>query len=52
MTVSLAQDGMGLGAMWGEEKAHEPLAEAGFDHVDVKRLSHDIQNCYYIVRHR
>ena len=30
MTVSLAQGGEGLGACWGEEKARELLAEAGF----------------------
>lgn len=48
MTVSLAQDGAGLGAMWGEEKAREMLREAGFDNVEVKRLPHDFQNSYYI----
>ncbi len=50
MTVSLAYDGEGLGAMWGEEKALEMLAEAGFAKVEVKHLSHDIQNQYYICR--
>ncbi len=30
MTVSLAQGGEGLGAMWGEQKARELLGEAGF----------------------
>ena len=50
MTVSLAQGGMGLGAMWGEEKALEMLREAGFGRVEVKRLPHDFQNCYYVVR--
>jgi 2-polyprenyl-3-methyl-5-hydroxy-6-metoxy-1,4-benzoquinol methylase len=49
MTVSLAYGGMGLGAMWGQEKALEMLAEAGFKRVDIKRLSHDFQNDYYIV---
>ena len=48
MTVSLALGGEGLGAAWGEEKALELLAEAGFDKVDVKQLSHDIINNYYI----
>lgn len=38
MTVSLAQDGAGLGAMWGEEKAREMLQEAGFAKVRVERL--------------
>ena len=50
MTVSLALDGEGLGAAWGEEKALQLLAEAGFNKVEVKRLSHDIMNNYYISR--
>ena len=49
MTVSLAQDGEGLGAMWGEEKAKEMLAEAGFTKVEVKQLPHDIFNNYFII---
>ncbi|MCK5571630.1 MAG: class I SAM-dependent methyltransferase, partial [Bacteroidetes bacterium] len=49
MSVSLAQNGAGLGAMWGEEKALEMLKEAGFSRVEVKKLSHDFQNNYYIV---
>jgi 2-polyprenyl-3-methyl-5-hydroxy-6-metoxy-1,4-benzoquinol methylase len=49
MSVSLAQDGMGLGAMWGEEKARDMLQQAGFSRVEVKQLSHDFQNSYYIV---
>jgi 2-polyprenyl-3-methyl-5-hydroxy-6-metoxy-1,4-benzoquinol methylase len=48
MTVSLAQGGEGLGAMWGEEKAKEMLEEAGFAHVEVEQLPHDFQNYYYI----
>lgn len=50
MTVSLAQGGEGLGAMWGREKAGELLAAAGFENVDVKRLAHDPQNDYYVIR--
>lgn len=50
MTVSLAYNGEGLGAMWGREKALEMLAEAGFTRVEVKELAHDIQNHYYINR--
>ncbi len=49
-TVSLAQDGAGLGTMWGEELAREMLAEAGFGSVEVKQLPHDFANSYYIVR--
>jgi ubiquinone/menaquinone biosynthesis C-methylase UbiE len=50
MTVSLAQGGDGLGAMWGEQKARELLAEAGFTSVDVHRLEHDPFNAYFVVR--
>jgi 2-polyprenyl-3-methyl-5-hydroxy-6-metoxy-1,4-benzoquinol methylase len=49
MTVSLAQDGEGLGTMWGEEKAKEMLKDAGFKEVEVKQLPHDIFNNYFIV---
>jgi 2-polyprenyl-3-methyl-5-hydroxy-6-metoxy-1,4-benzoquinol methylase len=52
MTVSLALGGEGLGAAWGEEKALELLAEAGFDNVEVKQLPHDIINNYYIAQKR
>src|ERR687893_2818198 len=48
MTVSLAQGGEGLGAMWGEEKAKQMLEEAGFKEVEVEQLPHDFQNYYYI----
>ena len=50
MTVSLAQNGEGLGAMWGEEKTREYLAKAGFRAVEKKELAHDIQNNWYVVR--
>jgi len=50
MTVSLAQNGEGLGAMWGEEKTREYLAKAGFNSVEKHELSHDIQNNWYVVR--
>lgn len=50
MTVSLAQGGEGLGAMWGEEKAREYLAEAGFRSIETHRLDHDIQNNWYVIR--
>ena len=50
MTVSLAQNGEGLGAMWGEEKTREYLAQAGFRSVEKNELAHDIQNNWYVVR--
>jgi ubiquinone/menaquinone biosynthesis C-methylase UbiE len=50
MTVSLAQNGEGLGAMWGEEKTREYLEKAGFASVEKHELAHDIQNNWYVVR--
>lgn len=50
MTVSLAQGGEGLGAMWGEEKTREYLGRAGFGTVEKNELAHDIQNNWYVVR--
>lgn len=50
MTVSLAQDGAGLGTMWGEDTALRMLGEAGFGPVEVKRLAHDFQNAYFLAR--
>lgn len=50
MTVSLAQNGAGLGAAWGEELALQMLADAGFSHVVVHKLPHDIMNNYYVAK--
>lgn len=50
MTVSLAQNGEGLGAMWGEEKTREYLQKAGFRSVVKHELAHDIQNNWYVVK--
>jgi ubiquinone/menaquinone biosynthesis C-methylase UbiE len=50
MAVSLAQGGEGLGAMWGEEKTRDYLAQAGFRSVSTNQLAHDIQNNWYVVR--
>ena len=49
MTVSLAQNGEGLGAMWGEEKTHEYLKKSGFRNIETNQLEHDIQNNWYVV---
>jgi hypothetical protein len=49
MTVSLSQEGEGLGTMWGEQKARELLAEAGFEQMQVQRIAGDILNNYYVV---
>jgi len=52
MTVSLAQGGEGLGTVWGEHKARELLAEAGFVGVAVYTQPGDIANNYYVARQR
>lgn len=49
MSVSLAQGGDGLGAMWGREKAKELLTKAGFENIEIHQLEHDIQNDYYVM---
>ena len=48
MTVSLARDGEGLGAMWGQEQAEEMLAAAGLTNLQVHRIEEDPVNCCYI----
>ena len=48
MTVSLAQGGMGLGTMWGTERAQRMLRTAGFSQITENRLDHDPQNCYFV----
>ena len=48
MTVSLAEDGMGLGTMWGEQKAREMLRDAGFTSVDAAHVDGDVLNTYFI----
>jgi ubiquinone/menaquinone biosynthesis C-methylase UbiE len=50
MTVSLAQGGEGLGAMWGEEMTREYLERAGFKSIETHQPAHDIQNNWYVVR--
>ena len=50
MTVSLAQGGEGLGAMWGEQKTREYLAAAGFGSVEKHEIAHDVMNNWYVVR--
>ncbi len=50
MTVSLAQGGAGLGAMWGMGVAKRMLGDAGFRSVEVEQLPHDPINRYYFAR--
>jgi SAM-dependent methyltransferase len=47
MTVSLAEGGMGLGTMWGEQAARKMLGEAGFTAVEVVRRDGD-DDAYFI----
>ena len=48
MTVSLADGGMGLGTMWGEQTARRMLSEAGFTTIETARLDGDVVNSYLI----
>ena len=50
MTVSLSLGGAGLGTAWGEQKAQQMLAEAGFNDVATAHVEADIFNTYYIAR--
>ena len=50
MTVSLALGGEGLGTMWGEQKARELLAEAGFTKVAVHTHQGDPFNSFYVAQ--
>ncbi|ACB50045.1 unknown [Crocosphaera subtropica ATCC 51142] len=50
MSVSLANNGAGLGTVWGEETALEMLKETGFEQIAVKQLPHDPMNNFYIVQ--
>lgn len=50
MTVSLAYGGAGLGTMWGEQKARQMLADAGFTEVMVQQIPGDLFNNYFIAR--
>ena len=47
--MALSQGGEGLGAMRGEEKAREYIGHAGFTSIETNRLSHDIQNNWYVI---
>ena len=50
MTVSLAYDGEGLGAAWGEQVARERLAKAGFTDVELTGVRDDRMNNYFLAR--
>ena len=48
MTVSLADGGMGLGTMWGEQKAQQMLTDAGFTSIEAAHVNGDTANTYFI----
>jgi SAM-dependent methyltransferase len=48
MTVSLAEDGAGLGTAWGEELALEMLTEAGFVDLEVHEVPGDPLDSLYV----
>ncbi len=50
MTTSLSQGGEGLGTVWGEQKARELLAEAGFTRVDVRQIEGDPVHAFYVAK--
>ncbi|MCF8130100.1 MAG: class I SAM-dependent methyltransferase [Deltaproteobacteria bacterium] len=47
MPVGLADGGMGLGMMWGREKAVSMLKEAGFADVSVEEIPEDPFNLHF-----
>jgi SAM-dependent methyltransferase len=48
LTVSLAEGGTGLGAVWGEQRARQMLAEAGFPDVTVHDVPDDPLDLLYV----
>lgn len=48
MTVSLSENGAGLGTAWGREQASALLADAGFAPVTIRDLESDPLNCLYV----
>ncbi|MFH8669775.1 MULTISPECIES: hypothetical protein [unclassified Streptomyces] len=50
MTVSLGEDGAGLGTVRGRQTALRMLKGAGFGEVAVREAEGDILNVYYLAR--
>ena len=48
MTVSLAYDGVGLGAMWGAQQARQLFSDAGFVSIQIFNAPGDPMNNYYV----
>ncbi len=50
MPVALVNGGLGLGMMWGRQKALEMLHDAGFEKVDVLEITDDPFNFHFYSR--
>jgi len=50
MPVGLMDGGIGLGMMWGREKAVSMLKESGFDQVSVEEIPEDPFNLHFLCR--
>ena len=50
MPIGLNDHGMGLGMMWGREKAEALLREAGFAHIEINEMEHDPFNLHYLCK--
>ena len=50
LTVSLAEGGAGLGAVWGEELARRMLTDAGFVGIEVHAVPDDPLDVVYVAR--
>jgi SAM-dependent methyltransferase len=50
MQVSLAYEGEGVGAAWGDQMAREFLKEAGFQEPVSYPVAGDVMNTYYVAR--
>jgi ubiquinone/menaquinone biosynthesis C-methylase UbiE len=50
MPVGMSEDGMGLGMMWGREKAVEMLEASGFQEIRVRKIPDDAFNLHFQCR--
>jgi hypothetical protein len=50
MSVSAAQGGVWLGAVWGGKKTRDSQQRAGFGSIATYRRGHGIRDNWYVVR--
>ena len=50
MSVSLDLGGVGLGTVWGRQRATSMLHDAGFAHVEIREIEDDPFNDFYVCR--